>query len=571
MTNPKANHKNHTKWALLPFFNTLRVLASKKSLIWTAALLGFGIIVANLLSLIFPLALLQIYDRVIPNHSTSTLIVLVLIVISAVVCESILRISIAQINQWLDSKFEYQYGIENIRRITDLSIKNFKQRGIGFYIEKLEEIEKLKNFYAANALSSIFNIPFIIIFLGLVGHIGGALVATPIIITTLIAATLYYLTPIINKNHKQKNEINTKLSNYIINTLENMHYIKAQAIEAQMLRRYERLYESKLALNLTEWKTHILQLIRSLGGQIIMLAVAVTGAPMVINNQLSIGGLAACIILSSRCVQPLNTAAQVWIRLQTVNRAKETIETALNNQQQEAAQKTIPKPPINILFDDVAVISEKNTILQNLRLEVPFGSCIAIEGGNTILKSMLFKLLLNETNPSSGKVVLNNTQVNKIKPSAIASCFSYISKDYAIYNDTIINNLTEFDERRTALAIHISEALGLIKYIQRLPDGFDTVLNSRKILQMPVGIKQLINITRGLTKPSDIILFDEANAFLSIPADRLLIKYLDKIKHKKTLIIASQRYSLTSIADKKYKITSKTLNEVPDESTACSI
>ena len=556
---PKIKHAEN-------FFHSFFQLLSKKnsgiSITNVSIWLGIGIIIANTLSLLFPLTLLQIYDRVIPNKSLSTLAVLSVVVITAIICEAILRTCIAKINQWLDAKFEYQYGIENIKKIMKLPIREFTSKGIGFYLEKLEQMNDLKNFYAGQALTSIFNTPFIIIFLLLITHIGGYLVLAPITVITCIALMLYYLTPQVNKSNEEKQKNNISISNFTINTLNNIHYIKSQALESQMLRRHERLYQKKRELHHTELKKHLMQLIMQMGSQLMMILVAIVGAPLVMTNSLSIGGLAACIIISSRCVQPLNTMAQVWIQLQTAIETKTSIDNAFHFDDTNSLQNQLIGNPIEIHIDNVSILKENKLILKNINLHIHHGICIAIEGSKGLIKSVLFEALLKDTVPNQGNIYINKTNINEIPQKNLATVFSYITKDQSLYNATILENLTEFHKNRDSTALQIAEEIGLMTFVNKLPQGIHTELNISAINQMPSGIKQLITITRGLTRPSSIILFDEANAYLSIQSDKKVINLLKKIKHTKTIIIASQRQSLNNIADVKYKIEKNRLLEV---------
>ena len=104
----------------------------------------------------------------------------------------------------------------------------------------------------------------------------------------------------------------------------------------------------------------------------------------------------------------------------------------------------------------------------------------------------------------------------------------------------------------------------MLSYIQKLPDGMHTKLSPEKLPRIPRGISQLMTITKALARPCDIILFDEANTYLSIEADQKVILYLKKLIGKKTIILNSQRQSLNKIAEKTFYFKNKKLVEVND-------
>ena len=130
----------------------------------------------NVLGLALPMSLLQVYDRILPNHSTGTMVLLMAGVFGALVLESILNFGRSYITGWVGARFEHKAGCVAIDRLVMTSIDNFEKEGSGVHLERLNSLTTVREFYAGQALLTLLDLPFALIYLGLVALMGGRIV-----------------------------------------------------------------------------------------------------------------------------------------------------------------------------------------------------------------------------------------------------------------------------------------------------------------------------------------------------------------------------------------------------------
>ncbi|MCB1827931.1 MAG: hypothetical protein KDH94_05840, partial [Coxiellaceae bacterium] len=304
----------------------------------------FASLLINILSLAFPLALLQIYDRIIPNVAINTLIVLATGVFIALLLEAVLKVTRNYVGAWADAKFEHIIGCQGFKRLMDASLMEIESEGAGVHVKRLNALNTLRDFYAGQAITSLIDLPFVIVLLALIAYIAGWLVFVPILMLSLF---LYLAV----KNSKKLKEIldarrdeDDRRMNYIIETLSNIHTVKSISMEAQMQRRYERLQRSSSVHdhNVSMESAKATGMGMSLS-QLTLIAVVAFGSLLVMKGHLTIGGLAACTLLSGRCLQPINTVVGLWTRMQSIKIAREDLDKLLSMPIEDKA--TLPNMP----------------------------------------------------------------------------------------------------------------------------------------------------------------------------------------------------------------------------------
>jgi ATP-binding cassette, subfamily C, bacterial LapB len=281
----------------------------------------------NLLNLALPITLLQIYDRIIPHRATSTLTLLIIGVSIALLIELFLRIARAYLNAWSDAKLEYGLCTHAFHHLLNAQSPAYEKEGVGSHVEHITALTHFKSFYGEQALITLMDIPFIMIFLGLIYYLGGIIVLIPTLaliaafaIAILTGKNLYELT------HQQRT-LDDQRMNFILETLTGLHTVKALAMESQMIRRYERLQK-----NSTQWYFKLTELTANtlacstLLSQITLVMVVGLGSLLVINQHLTIGALAACMLLSNLSLQPVNRLMLLWKHLHGIDVAKACLQ-----------------------------------------------------------------------------------------------------------------------------------------------------------------------------------------------------------------------------------------------------
>ena len=514
----------------------------------------------NILSLAFPMALLQVYDRIIPNVAYQTLIMLLIGVGIALLFEFILKIARSYISGWADARFEHITGCNMLDKLLKSPLLQYEKEGSGVYLKKLNALNKLREFYSGQVIMAIADLPYIFVLVFLIYYIGTWVVLVPI--TTLIIlliTTVYHATGLeFLLNSRMAHD--DRRMNFVIETIGSIHTIKSVAMEAQMLRRYERLqkvssvYDYEVSLNGAG--TSILGL--SLA-QITIILVAVFGSILVIHGKLTMGGLAACTLLSGRCLQPINMLVGVWTRLQSVKIATSDIKSLLTLKPERAELPKIPVVKGRLELKDLSFQYNNDKVLfEHMNLTVEANEAIGISGEGQCGKSTLAWLIANVIPPTSGKIIFDKYDTAKFDIESVRRKVAYLPQKRVLFNGTIMENLTMFQvDEFYQKAKTIAELLGLAEVIEKLPQGYETLVATSTMEALPQGITQRIALARPLLYDAPIVIFDEANLGIDMHGDNAIRKLLERIKGRCTLILISHRPSILKLVDKQYQIEDK--------------
>lgn len=508
----------------------------------------------NILSVLFPLAALQVYDRIIPNKSLDTLSIICFSLVLIYIIEMLIKIARAYIAIWADTRLTFKANLHTVKHLLLANLIEEEKEGPGVYLERLNNFDAMRDFYGGNLIILLLDIPFLLVFLFLIYYIGGILVLIPIILqSTLILLVLSKN----SKTHKilnKKSTLNKVKLNFIVEILSSISTVKSLAIEEQILSRYEKL-QNKCIL-----EDHTLSLqqaattrIVSIFSQVNLIFVAGFGTILILNNMLTIGGLAACTLLASRSIQPLNRALNFWNKLQNIKIAKEGRDKILELPLEQTEFKADKLDIVGkIEFKDVAISN-----LKNINFTVKPKEFIVIQGTSSNLSDR--KLLLNAitklSDIKSGEILIDGQDINLLNSIALRKHIGVLPEKTHLFGGSILENITcfrggEYEQK----AKQIAKEIGLESIIVAMPDGYNTKISANTSLMISQGFKQGILAARVLIDDPKIIIFDEANSTMDINSDQKFMQYFKTLIGKKTIIMISNRPSTYKLATKTYRI-----------------
>lgn len=524
----------------------------------------------NVLGLAMPMSLLQVYDRILPNKSTGTMVFLLLSVLGALLLESILNFGRSWVTGWVGARFEHKAGCEALRRLTMTGIDNFEKEGSGVHLERMNSLSTVREFYAGQALLTILDLPFALLYLGLVAMMGGHLVLVPLALLVAFAFAAMKVGHSLRGAIQKRVTADDRRFNFIIEVLGGIHSVKAMSMEAQMVRRYERLQESCAeSYHQVALKSANALGVSSFFSQMTTIAVAAFGSLVVMDGDMTTGGLAACSLLAGRAMAPLQKALGVWTRFQTFLLSRERLEEIFQLPPEAAAD--LPKldglrgrlelENVSFRFGDKGpdTISEASITIEE-------GECIAILGGNGSGKTTLLTLMQGALRPKAGRVLIDGQDVAGVEPQSVRDKIAYLPQMGVLFQGTILQNITMFRPELEDVAVETAALLGLDEVVSTMPMGFDSSVGDGAYDSLPRGIKQRIAIARALVNNPRIVLFDEANTAVDSAGDNFLRVWLERAKGKRTLVLVTHRPSLVKLADRVFDLEQgRLMARVPTE------
>lgn len=524
--------------------------------------------VINLLSLVLPLTLMQVYDRIVPNAATATLTLLALGAGAALLLEAILQYLRALTTGWSAARFEHLEGCRAVERILSARLSTFEAQGVGEHLENFNALSRIKDFYAGQAMRALIDFPFTIVFVITVAYLGGWLALVTIAVLALFAVTAAWLGSRLRHVLSERVVNDNRRQNFIVEVLRGIGTVKSMAMEAQMARRFERLQEncSKTNYRVAEASSHASGA-STYFSYAMLFAVAATGGMMVIDGDLSVGALAACTLLSGRAMQPLQRAMGAWTRFQDVRIAQARLDSILNLEVDPSTLAAQPKLTGSeaLELDSVSYgfPGADKPLLRDVNLRIEPGKTIAIRTDVTGSgKTTLLHLMAGVLEPTAGTVRLGGHDIRELSTATKGKAIAYLPSTGSAVKGTILENLTMFRPHRTAAALDLSRRLGLDRIAAQLPRGYETMIGDGVSDTLSQGVLQRISLVRGLAARAQFILFDEANSAIDSSGDAELIKLLGDKKAECGLVLISHRPSLLRLADEHYELVDGTLVRV---------
>lgn len=521
----------------------------------------------NVLGLALPMALLQVYDRILPNKSTGTMVLLMGGVLGALLLESILTFARSYVTGWIGARFEHKAGCEAIDRLVMTSIDNFEKEGSGVHLERLNSLATVREFYAGQALLTLLDLPFALIYLALVALMGGWLVLVPIVLLVMFALSAMKIGTTLRDAIEKRMIADDRRFNFLIEVLGGIHSVKAMAMESQMVRRYERLQESCAE----GYYTVALRSANALGvssffSQVTTIAVAAFGSVIVMDGDMTTGGLAAASLLAGRSMAPIQKALGVWTRFQSFVLASGRLEKLFALPPE--AEKNLPKMPstkgkLELEGVSFAFGEKMPTVIDTASIGIEAGECIAIAGGNGSGKTTLLTLMQGALRPTRGRVMIDGVDVTQYEPQSVRDQIAYLPQSGVLFQGTILQNITMFRSEFDDIAVETAGLLGLDEVVATMAYGFDTPVGDGAYDSLPRGIKQRIAIARALVNNPRIVLFDEANTAVDSAGDNFLRVWLERAKGKRTLVLVTHRPSLVKLADRVFDLDHGRLSPKP--------
>ncbi len=405
-------------------------------------------LVINLLALAMPIMMLQTYDRILPSHGTGTLVLLITGVACAVTLEVGLRLARSYLTGWSGAVFEHKTAVAAMSHLLNANVQAFEKQGAGAYIQKMAAISRLRSFYSGQALMTMVDLPFVLTFLLLIAYIGGDLVFVPLSLFLLFCIISWIVGMRLKQEVKEQDFSDKIRYNFLIETLTGIHSIKSQGLEKFFFRRNDRLQNRISAAHFqVALSNNIAMSSGMLFGQIMTVSVVSYGAIKVLNGDMGTGGLAACLLLSGRVMQPVQRALGLWTRFQSFFIDRKELEDIFALPASIYSDtETVLRPTGLISCKNLSfTYDEKSPLLfDNINLTLATGQSISLIGEQGSGRTTFINLLSGIYAPTQGKITIDGANPSQVSPVELASHIGYLPEKGAIFHGTIMENLTFF-------------------------------------------------------------------------------------------------------------------------------
>jgi len=512
----------------------------------------------NALALALPLMTMQIYDRVLSNRATDTLLVLAVGVLVAASAEFILRICRSMVVGLNGAAFEHEAATLALDKTIKTEPRQLKEMTSTVLAQDIGAAARLKDYYGGQMMVTLLvDTPFTLLFLGLEVWLAGWLAVVPALILSLFLFISWKQGLKMRCLMNKREEEDHARYGFVTQSLHVVHTVKALCLEALMARRFEEVQRESGQTNYDLACMHGKAGSLSYGfSQFMTVAVVCFGAPLVIKGQMTVGTLIACVLLSGQIMQPLQRGLAMWVRFQDIAIARDRLKALLAMPGRDFLDvHDLHANHGSLKIDNVRfAYKQGQPVLDAASLEILPGDTVAITGGSGSGKTTLIELMAGIYAPDKGRIMLSGMDVSRIPIAERPHYIAYLPMTGMILRGSIMDNITGFNPLVRLQARRVADQLGIEEAVSLLPSGYDTPLEGNATDVVPPGLKQRIAIARALLHKPRLILFDNADHGMDHESYSLIFSLLAKLKGKATLVLVSDDRNIISLADNIYDL-----------------
>ncbi|MGE6440246.1 type I secretion system permease/ATPase [Psychrobacter sp. NPDC078409] len=547
--------EDHIKQRKASFSDLLKSdLGNYKGILAEAVIATFLI---NMLALAVSLFSMQVYDRVIPTRSEYTLIILASGVFLVIMFEAFMKFSRSRIMDKVVVGLDQYLSREVFQRLLKVRIDQMPG-SVGSMAAQLRGYEQVRSFFTASTLFGLVDLPMTIIFISLIAFIGSPLVAVVPVIAAVIAITMGLIArKRIDAIASEGATASYYKTGLLVEAVEGVETIKAGAGSWKFLSRWLDVMDVTIKNDLdmkhaNDNLTYFTQMLQ----QVSYVGIVIVGSFVVMQGDMTMGGLIACSILGGRVLAPVMAIPNLLVQYAHAKAAKMNIESlfALEQDNQGVAY---PLSPTHIKgayqCDGLSFNYQGNDrpAITVPQLSIKPGERIAILGPIGSGKSTLLKVLAGLYAPTEGRVLLDGLDIHQISRETLSERLGYLQQDHRLFQGTLRENLL------IGMAAPNDDVLqetlnrtGLINLVSSHSSGLDLPI-SEGGKGLSGGQKQLVAFTRLLLTKPDVFLLDEPTASMDNRQEQRCLQVLrQELTQGQTFIVSTHKTALLDLVDR---------------------
>lgn len=512
-------------------------------------------VVINLFAVAMPLFVMNVYDRVVPNSATATLWVLSAGLVTVLVADLVLKLMRSWFVDLAASRADIRLSSRIMERVLAMQLKDRPQAS-GAFASNISSFESVRNFIGSLTIVAIADFPFVLLFALIIGWINLFLVI-PIFVGSILILIYAMITQ--HNMHSLSEtamQAGAQRNAGLIESIGNLEAVKSFNVQGDVQAKWE---EATIFLSRNSAKMRLLSSSVSNGAgfvqQVTGLSIMIIGVYLLIDGQLTQGGLIAAYLLSSRAMAPVSQAAALLAQYHQAATAMETLDGIMQRPvEYDGTQNKVDRPVIrgdiefrNVVFNYPEM---QQPALNQVSFKIKAGEHVAILGKNGSGKSTLEKLILGLYQPAQGSVLIDGVDMRQLDVTQLRRNIGYVPQDVSLFQGSLQHNivLTSFNDDTERL-LKVTELTGLDQMISQHPAGLNMPVGERG-QQLSGGQRQSVAIARALLNDPPVLILDEPTASLDHASEEQIKRNLAEQARGKTLILITHRSSLLSLANR---------------------
>lgn len=543
---------NEVKGVFTRFFNLLK---PQKGLLINIFLASILITVFGIIGSFYFKFLL---DDIVPNNLKQSLTIFSIGFIVLAIFKVIMEAFRTQLLIHLGQKLDIPLMLGYYEHVINLPMNFFGTREVGEVISRFNDASNIRQAISGVALTMMIDVFMVLIGGGILYSQSPSLFGLTIIPLVIYGIIVYSFKSSIEKVNRETMEKNSKLTSYLIESLNGIETIKAFNSEREVnLETEKRFIKFIKAIFKNERINNLQVTFKRLVESIFAIIVLWIGSTQVLNGSISFGELLTFNALLAYFLDPIENIINLQPTVQTAlvaaERLSEILDLELEKSEQEDKKIKPKSVKGNIEFKNVDFrYGTRNLILKNINMSIKKGERIALVGESGSGKTTLAKLLLNFYQCEKGEILVNNYNLLDINVESLRDKIAYISQETFLFNGTILENLMLGNPYLTyEEVIDACEKAQIHGFINSLPLRYNTLVEENGS-NFSGGQKQRLSIARAILRKPEILIMDEATSNLDSITEKAIERTIHDFSEGMTTIIIAHRLSTIMRCDNIY-------------------
>lgn len=528
----------------------------------------------NLSALAVPIFIMAVYGTAIASKSPDTLVALTSGILIVLAADWMLRRMRARALAYIGARFDSLLAINVFQQLLYMPLTMTQSAPLGTQITRIKQFDGIRHLFTGAFGTAILDLPFMAIFLLVIGIIGGWLVMVPLALMAAYGLLAILTLPAARRYALESSGIRAERQNILVETFAKHRAIRDNGIEDIWLERFNRVNADHTAISFRVQQLNLR--VQTISQTLMMLSGVGTlaiGTILVLNQLLSIGGLIGSMALVWRVLAPIQTAFLSLYRIGQVIESVKQINRmmTIKTERQPGVVPTIFRRftgRLTLNGVSFRYPTQTEPALKGVSAKIAAGDVIAITGASGSGKTTLLRTLAGLYAPQAGSIQIDGLDLRQLDMGEYRAEIGYVPDVAEFFYGTVAQNL-EFSNP-TAKRQDLERALGdagIDLPCVHMPDGLETRLNTKQLSSLSDSYKQQLLLARAYVKDASIVMMDEPANFLDNRSDQLFMDKLSSLKGKATVLFTTQRPSHMKLADRVLVMHEGMLvmNDTPDK------
>ncbi len=517
--------------------------------------------IINFLALVSSLYVMNVYDRVIPNQAYETLWVLSIGVVLAIVFEFVAKLIRGYLTDIAGKKADLIISSALFRRVMALRLAE-RPASAGSYANNLREFEAVRDFMTSASLLALVDLPFLLLFVGVIGLVGGKLALVPLtIIPIVVVVGLLVQKPLARYIGESMKE-SSQRQGLAVEALSGIETLKTNNAASWAQKRWDDFTAKTSASSIKVRNLSNLMMTFAASMQQLNTVCLVLLGTYLIHaedpaSKITMGALIASVILSGRALAPLSQVASLATRFQSAKLALQGVNSIVDRPiERDPNRQYISLATVQgrLNFEQVMFQYQEDVApaIQGLDLTINPGEKVGILGHIGSGKSTLLKLASGLYDPKQGNITLDGVDLRQLDPNFLRGYVTLLGQDPRLFFGSLRDNMD------LARADGFANDQALLQALHRF--GLDKVINNHpRGLDMPIGEdglglsggqKQVLALARLTLRQPKVVLLDEPTSGLDQRTEEIALEALGSWSQDKTLVMVTHRPQVLRLVDR---------------------